>query len=1006
MNFTPKRAFDFFVDIGDAGSGGVSSLTEPQPPVLPDRTLPCGKPGAIFQPEKKITTAAELRQELVRMRKRFRPFLRNHAPRFSGTRRVRKIRHFACRPAESSDWRNFRRVLDGAGDWQPVVIPHYGEPLGRAALFYRTAFTLAGREFDGRALFLRLRGVDYKAQIFVNGACVGSHEGFFAPFEFDITRFVRPGENILVIQVDNDFPGLATKGNDGDKIYAATGPGYDEPELGWHHCPAGMGIYQDVLLEWRPPIHMRDIFVRPLPEEDAAEAWIEVWNGTEDKSALDLRLSLFGSNFRRTLFRDRPMDGPREAGLGINYYRSRFPLKKARRWEPDAPWLYELQVTLHCPGKKGVDRKSRVFGFRSFVMDEQTGVRGRLRLNGREVRLRGANTMGFDQLRVMRGQIAGLQDDILLAKIAGMNFWRITQRPVQEEVYDACDRLGLMTQTDLPLFGCLRRNQFCEAVRQAQEMEHLIRSHPCNVMVSYINEPFPPQWPDVSHRHLTRPELHQFFEAATRAVRLLNPDRVIKPIDGDFNPPAPGLPDRHCYTFWYNGHGIEAGKLIRGFWQRVAKGWDYYACGEFGAEGLDRESLMRKYCPSSWLPEPGAEESSWSPTRITQAQTGKLHGLWFDTPKTLADWVRASREHQAWAVGLQTEIYRRDTRMNSFALHLFIDAWPTGWMKTIMDCERRPKPAYFAYREALRPLLASLRTDRWSFTAGEMMEFEAWVCNDTHDAPAGLRLHYQLQMAGETPVAGWSPAKTEACRPAFQGYLRWKAPPVTKRTAATVQLGLLDAKKRVIHSSTLKITIFPPEPAGGSRIAAFGEEPKKLLRELRWPKSPATSPAQADVILLEGYSSYARRRGAINRAVRAGAQAVLLSLEPGAYSVGGTRVVVEAPARGGRQFVSRATGHPLVEGFGPFDFRLWHDPARRCISPLLRFLFFAQDWTPVLLTTQVLDSGNWGPALAVAELRQGKGRWIICQLELAGRTINPAARRFALKLLQKSAASP
>jgi beta-galactosidase/beta-glucuronidase len=82
-------------------------------------------------------------------------------------------------------------------------------------------------------------------------------------------------------------------------------------------------------------------------------------------------------------------------------------------------------------------------------------------------------------------------DDILLAKLTHMNFIRMTQLPVQPEVYEYCDKLGLLTQTDLPLFGVLRRNQWMEAVRQAEEMERLVRRHPCNVLVTYINERFP-----------------------------------------------------------------------------------------------------------------------------------------------------------------------------------------------------------------------------------------------------------------------------------------------------------------------------------------------------------------------------------------------------------------------------------------------------------------------------------------------------------------------------------
>ena len=71
-----------------------------------------------------------------------------------------------------------------------------------------------------------------------------------------------------------------------------------------------------------------------------------------------------------------------------------------------------------------------------------------------------------------------LLKDYLLAKVGNINFLRITQRPVQWEVYELCDRLGLLVQTDFPAFGRMRRNTLAEALKQVQEMEHLIRSHP------------------------------------------------------------------------------------------------------------------------------------------------------------------------------------------------------------------------------------------------------------------------------------------------------------------------------------------------------------------------------------------------------------------------------------------------------------------------------------------------------------------------------------------------
>ena len=377
---------------------------------------------------------------------------------------------------------------------------------------------------------------------------------------------------------------------------------------------------------------------------------------------------------------------------------------------------------------KVIDTSKRQFGMRSFRQENNKIPKGRMFLNGKEIKLRGSNTMGFEQQDVFQKDFNQLIDDILLAKICNMNYFRLTQRPVQPEVYEYCDRLGLLTQSDLPLFGCLRYNKFAEAIRQVEEMERLVRGYACNIMISYINEPFP-NASGKPHRHLTRPDLQAFFEAADRAVHVLNPDRFIKHIDGDYDPPSDTLPDNHCYCGWYNAHGMELGKLYRGFWVPVKRDWSY-ACGEFGVEGLDFADLMLRRYPKEWLP--GDDESNWSPDSIHGAQTGKFHYMWFDTQKTLEDWASISQKHQAWIVRLFAERFRRDNRMVSFAIHLFIDAFPASWMKTIMDSERKPKPAYFAYRDALEPLTVSIRTDRWKYTSGEKMKFEFWIVNDTN----------------------------------------------------------------------------------------------------------------------------------------------------------------------------------------------------------------------------------------------------------------------------------
>ncbi|HLV35844.1 MAG TPA: glycoside hydrolase family 2 TIM barrel-domain containing protein [Spirillospora sp.] len=985
-------------------------LVEPAPPTLPELILPVelSDQSAAFQP-RPLMTDTDLQHELARMREVYAPFMRNLAPVPAATRRILPLTEFDWRVQTDADLRDFSGTLNGAGAWEKVQIPHYGGPLGRAVTYYRTRFEIDEAMRAPGSLFICFKGVDYKAHIFINGAYIGSHEGFFAPFEFDFTSVARPGDNTLLVKVEND---AICMGNDswgedghlyeGDKLYAASGPGYDDPQVGWHHCPPAMGIYQDVFIEARPPVHIHDIFVRPLPAEQRAEAWIEVYSTHALRREIALEISVFGQNFEATLFRDEGYELPGPAGPGVNYFRLPFDVPDMKLWEPETPWLYQLQARVRDVESGAEDVATRQFGMRSFVMDETSEPKGRFYLNGREIRLRGANTMGFEQQSVMKKDWDQLRDDILLAKICHMNFWRLTQRPVQPEVYDFCDRLGLMTQTDLPLFGVLRRNQFEEAVRQAGEMERLVRSHPCNIAVTYINEPFPNGW-GKAHRHLTRPELESFFAAADLVVRLHNPDRVIKAVDGDYDPPGPRLPDNHCYCGWYNGHGVDLGKLNRGYWQAVKAGW-MYGCGEFGAEGLDPVDVMRRHYPPEWLPQAPEEEQNWSPDQIVSAQTGRFHYLWFETQHSLADWVQASHDHQARVTRLITEAFRRDRHMNSFAIHLFIDAFPDGWMKAIMDVERQPKPAYFAYREALTPLLVNLRTDRFTYFAGEPLALEAWICNDTHHQPEGAHLHYQFEIDGRILFAQRIAAQIPVCDSAFRGYLNPRAPEVEKRTILTVRLALIDTQGEIVHDTALEVEVFPQPESDTSRPVYLVGSPQgraaRLARELGVPASFTGD--IGDTILIDDFAAFEQERDHILNRVEQGAVAVFIEMEPGEYDIAGSHVIVAACGMGKRHFVSRGTGHPLVADFRPHDFRFWYDPDAGYITPFLSATIEAAGWDAILSSGNGNWSGEWSPALAAAERRYGAGKLRICQPALAGRVLhNPAAWIFATRLLAR-----
>ena len=187
-------------------------------------------------------------------------------------------------------------------------MPYYAGPTGEAVHYYQTTFRADKLPTD-KAAFLCFECVDYTAEVFLNGSFVGSHEGFFAPFEFDVSRYLIEGENTLTVTVKNDYVYGGNQGPtanpvrlEGDKMYAATGFGWDDSEIGWHHCPPGTGICGEVRFEVRQRAFISDIFVRPLPAKGECELFCEVYNA--DYATLEnvkLCISIYGRNFEASV---------------------------------------------------------------------------------------------------------------------------------------------------------------------------------------------------------------------------------------------------------------------------------------------------------------------------------------------------------------------------------------------------------------------------------------------------------------------------------------------------------------------------------------------------------------------------------------------------------------------------------------------------------------------------------------------------------------------------------
>ena len=178
---------------------------------------------------------------------------------------------------------------------------------------------------------------------------------------------------------------------------------------------------------------------------------------------------------------------------------------------------------------------------------------------------------------------------------------------------------------------------------------------------------------------------------------------------------------------------------------------------------------------------------------------------------------------------------------------------------------------------------------------------------------------------------------------------------------------------------------------------------QRLARSLGLDITPLEDAADDAVLVVDSHADFAARRDELLERVAGGARLVLLEAAPGRYELTGGPVEVVACGMRGRLFASRQTGHPLVEGFAPDDFKWWYHRGEDCVLPQVPCCFpEAEGWQPILTTGQGDWGQTWQRALVDGEYRHGQGSIVLSTLRLADFVeAVPTARRYAERLLRR-----
>jgi len=369
--------------------------------------------------------------------------------------------------------------------------------------WYRTDFDLPWG-FAGKRLFLRFDSVNYLAETWLNGQPLGLHEGGHLPFVFDITQFVRPERNQLVLRVDGRLafdhvpPGYVSGGP--EDFFPSHAGNFPQAQFDFFpYC----GIQRPVWLVATPQEGLQDVSVQTELTGSRARVRVHIERTGDAKAQARYHLEGFGTHVTlESAF-------PREATELV------IDVPEAALWSPETPHLYDLSVELVHAGMV-TDSHQLKTGLRTIAVEGD-----RLLLNGRPVHLQGFGRHE-DFPVVGRGYLPALiVKDYALMRWTGANSFRTSHYPYSEQMLDLADQLGFLVIDETPAVGLYFREDGLEKrlalCRQyVQELVRRDRNHPCVIMWSLANEPH-------SASALARPFFEQLYQDAKR----LDPTRPV-----------------------------------------------------------------------------------------------------------------------------------------------------------------------------------------------------------------------------------------------------------------------------------------------------------------------------------------------------------------------------------------------------------------------------------------------------------------------------------------------
>ena len=443
----------------------------------------------------------------------------------------------------------------------------------RFVSWYRRHFTL-GEEYGRKRVTVEFEGVATVADVYVNGEFVGEHKGAYTGFSFDITDYLKSGDNVIVVRGDSTRqPDIPPEGGPVD------------------YCIFG-GIVRDVKMIVTDQAYITNTFVTtPDLTADSGKVSVEteVVNHYNEAKTLSVISSVIDTegNTITTLSDSHKV----KAGATYTFKAKSETIKAPHLWSIDDPYLYTV-ITKIFDGESVIDEYETKLGFRWFSFEDDVFY-----LNGEKIKLVGVNR--HEQWpwigRAVPDKLQRADADLI--KETGFNAVRLSHYPQAPSFIERCDEIGLLVFEEAPGWQHIGGEEW-QKVYKENIREMILRDRNHASIVSWgtrVNESF---------------DNDDLYNATNKIAKQLDPTRPThgvrrmesygdtKFLDGEdlftVNYQYPDTPRHTPFIItehsmdWYNGHGFpwanDADALA--FTKSFAEVVDYYFGNELCSGGF------------------------------------------------------------------------------------------------------------------------------------------------------------------------------------------------------------------------------------------------------------------------------------------------------------------------------------------------------------------------------------------------------------------------------------